>query len=383
MGNTSQQQQKSQADPLSKYIGETMAGYVLGPNFANYPAKYYPQGQTQTTYTPTAPVYNTSVPSSTPSTAGLWGQSIPSRTTTTPSTVRTGTVPAAGSSYPFNTAGYLPGSILPNYQDLLNQPSYFDTLSGANANPILSEALKNIMNPTMPNINFGGGAGGGGAAGLGTLIGSSHVQNALQGLENPQSVFDTMSGGPIVDEIAKRTDTMTQAVGKKSEAELARQIDIATANLGGQGLISSSQVLQERGRITNDIMNDYNQIISGAALENTKYLGNLAMQDALMKSNNLQSILQQAMVEKGINADYAATMAKVAADEAIAKAQIQANLYINQQNQYQNILGMGAQDYATTQAAKNKMQLLPIDLMTATMTGIPSVSSGSASSKSY
>lgn len=380
MGNTSQQQQKSQADPLSKYIGETMAGYVLGPNFANYPAKYYPQGQAQTTYTPTAPVYN-APPSSTPSTAGLWGQSIPSRTT--PSTVKTGTMPGAiGSSYPFNTAGYLPGSILPNYQDLLNQPSYFDTLSGANANPILSQALGNIMNPTMPNLNFGGGAGTG-AAGLGTLIGSSHVQNALQGLENPTSVFDTMSGGPIVDEIAKRTDAMTQAVGKKSEAQLAKEIDIATANLGGQGLISSSQVLQERGRITNDIMNDYNQIISGAALENTKYLGNLAMQDALMKSNNLQSILQQAMVEKGINADYAATMAKVAADEAIAKAQIQANLYINQQNQYQNILGMGAQDYATTQAAKNKMQLLPIDLLTSTMTGIPSVSTGSSSSKSY
>ncbi len=308
----------------------------------------------------------------------------------------------------FNNAGQGVG-ILPDWgqlQDTAGQ-SFYGNLAGNNANPIMTDALgraftmPEITMPEikMPNINYGGGGGmgggfgagfGGGGQGFGQrIIPQSATNNALDYLQNTPSVFDQMSGGPIVDEINARTEAEDQAYRQRAMADLEQATEIAFANDMATGLLSGSTIMLNRERLTENVLNDLNVFRATRSLEQTKYLGDLAMQDIMTQSNNMQSILQQAMVEKGIDANYAAQMAAIASEQATALAQAriasqtqlgvaglnsqtqlasqmmdtQARLGMNQQNNAMNLLNMGMTDYNASTDRQIGLGTLPLQLL--------------------
>jgi hypothetical protein len=323
----------------------------------------------------------------------------------------------------FGQAGQGVG-ILPDWgglQDTAGQ-SFYGNLAGSGANPIMTDALgrafatPDITMPEikMPDINYGGGGGmgggfgagfGGGGQGFGgKIIPNAAVNNALDYLQNTPSVFDQMSGGPIVDEINQRTQAEDQAYTQRALADLEQATEIALANDMAQGLLSGSTILTNRERLAENVLNDINVFRATRSLEQTKYLGDLAMQDIMTQSNNMQSILQQAMVEKGIDANYAAQMAAIATEQATALAQakiasqtqlgvaginsqtqlgsqlmdIQARLGMNQQNNAMNLLGLGQQDYNASIDRQIGLGTLPLQLL-AGQGGAGTISTGPSS----
>lgn len=283
--------------------------------------------------------------------------------------------------------------ILPDWnqlQDTAGQ-SFYDTLAGPNANPIMADALNRTFampELTMPEIDYGaasaglgggGGFGGGGGGGFGgKIIPSSATNNALDYLQNTPSVFDQMSGGPIVDEINQRVSAESQAYRDRAMADLEQATEIAFANDMATGLLSGSTVLLNRERLTENVLNDIAVFDATRSLESTKYLGDLAMQDIVNQSNNMQAILQQAMVEKGIDAQYAASMAAVTAQQATALAtariasetqigiaglDAQTKLALNQQNNALSLLGMGQQDFGSSLDRQIGVGTLPLQLL--------------------
>lgn len=309
----------------------------------------------------------------------------------------------------FGQAGQGVG-ILPDWgglQDTAGQ-SFYGNLAGSGANPIMTDALgrafamPEITMPEikMPNINYGAGGGGmgggiGGGFGAGgqgfggKIISNAATNNALNYLQNTPSVFDQMSGGPIVDEINQRTNAEDQAYTQRALADLEQATEIALANDMAQGLLSGSTILTNRERLAENVLNDINVFRATRSLEQTKYLGDLAMQDIMTQSNNMQSILQQAMVEKGIDANYAAQMAAIATEQATALAtariasqtqlgvaglnsqtqlasqmmDTQARLGMNQQNNAMNLLGLGQQDYNASIDRQINLGTLPLQLL--------------------
>ena len=255
----------------------------------------------------------------------------------------------------------------------------------------------------MPSLDFsgislGGGYGGGGGtpSGFGSnLIGQSSVNNAISKLENPDSVFDVMSGGPIVDTINQRVNELDTAYTNRAMADLDTALEIGLAqNMANGGFISSSSVMEQRGRVTENVLNDLNVFRATQNLEATQYLGDLAMRDVINGTNSAQALLQQAMIEKGINADYAAAIAAVNAQQAtaIATAQINAQaqlastslagqyqLAANQQDNALGLLNLGASDFQNTQQNQLGIGQLPLNILQGVANG-PSV--GSSSTKS-
>lgn len=290
----------------------------------------------------------------------------------------TGALPGTGSpTNPFGTPGSVPGTILPDWEDLMamSGQSFFGSFGEDSP---WATAMNQILNPKAIQVpQIGGGGMGGTGASLGRVIPNADVQQALDKLLNPASVFDQMSGGPIVDEINARTNALQDANSARAMRDMERMIDIANADLAAGGIISGDVILRERRRIIDDVMDDLNVINAGVGLESTRFLGELAMQDLLMQSNNAQAVLQQAMVEKGIDANYAAQMAKIAADKAIAQAQLQLQAQLGQQSNALNLLGLGLQDYQNMLNRQLGTATLPFNLLGQVM-GLPSIGSGSS-----
>lgn len=282
--------------------------------------------------------------------------------------------------------------ILPDWGELQNTAgqSFYGNLAGPNANPIMTDALNRTFampELTMPSINYGGGGGMGGGMGGGfgggsgfgdKIIPTSATNNALDYLQNTPSVFDQMSGGPIVDEINQRVEAESQAYRTRAMADLEQATEIAFANDMAQGLLSGSTVLLNRERLAENVLNDIAVFDATRSLESTKYLGDLAMQDIVNQSNNMQAILQQAMVEKGIDAQYAAAMAAVAAEQATALAtariasetqlgvaglNAQTQLALNQQDNALSLLGMGQQDFGSSLDRQIGVSTMPLQLL--------------------
>lgn len=299
--------------------------------------------------------------------------------------------------------------ILPDWGQLQNTAgqTFYGNLAGPNANPIMTDALNRTFampELTMPEINygggggggsFGGGFGGGGGGGLGKIIPTSATNNALDYLQNTPSVFDQMSGGPIVDEINQRVGAESQAYRTRAMADLEQATEIAFANDMSTGLLSGSTILLNRERLAENVVNDIAVFDATRSLESTKYLGDLAMQDIVNQSNNMQAILQQAMVEKGIDSQYAAAMAEIASREATALAtariasetqigiagmDAQTRLALNQQNNALSLLGMGQQDFGSSLDRQIGVSTLPLQLL-AGQGGAGTISTGSQ--KSY
>lgn len=297
--------------------------------------------------------------------------------------------------------------ILPDWgklQDTAGQ-SFFGNLSGPNANPIMTDALGRLTavpDIKMPSIDYSGGMGGGGGMGAGfgggqgfgsKIISTSATNNALDYLQNTPSVFDQMSGGPIVDEINQRTDAEDQAYTQRAMADLEEATEIAFANDMAQGLLSGSTVMLNRERLAENVLNDLNVFRATRSLEQTKYLGDLALRDIQTQSNNMQAILQQAMVEKGIDANYAAQMAAIASEQATALAtariasqtqlgvaglNAQTQLALGQQDNALRLLGMGQQDFGSSIDRQIGVSTLPLQLL-AGQGGAGTISTGGKS----
>ncbi|RJQ39444.1 MAG: hypothetical protein C4555_03260 [Dehalococcoidia bacterium] len=262
--------------------------------------------------------------------------------------------------------------ILPDWGEVvdISQGSFFGDLNSPNANPIFTKALEGAFSTPEIKINMPsmGGFGGGGGGGFGAkLIPGSSVANALDYLENTPSVFDQMSGGPIVDEINQRVNAEDAAYTQRAMADLEEATEIAFANDMAQGLLSGSTIMLNRERLAENVLNDLNVFRATRSLEQTKYLGDLAMQDIINQSNNMQSIIQAALEEKGIDANYAAQMAAIASEQATAIAVAQLNsqtqLAMNSQDNSLALLGMGMQDYQAGIDRQLGVLTKPLDLV--------------------
>lgn len=252
----------------------------------------------------------------------------------------------------FTQAGVaaVPGSILPDYQGLLDTAgqSFFGGFSQGedgqflNDNAVFSTALNNVF--AGPPGGFGGGGGGatGGTATAGIIgdaarafegpqpqiVGEDRVGRALDFLENPPSVFDQATGGPIADRINELNASFGDALTDKAMADLDEATEIALSNDLAGGLLSGSTMLMHREKLANNVLLDLNALLAGVSLDNTKFLFDMAMQDLAMQSNNMQQILAQAMIEKGIDTNEAIATADRVSREAIAQAELITNASI-------------------------------------------------------
>lgn len=292
-------------------------------------------------------------------------------------------------------AGELPGTIFPSFsglQDLASQ-NFLSQLSGENVDPTLSQALGMITNPTA--AGFGGGSGGFGSnfsLDLGsslnlddfpTIVDPEIAQQAVSDLANQPSLFDQLSGGPIVDEISNRTNTLQDSLQERSATNLRNALDIGRANLDGT-LISSSRALQQDAAITERHLQELAVTQAGVGLESAKFTTELALQDLQLGTRRLESIIQAALVEQGANKDFAAAQAKILADSkaqvAVAEINSQTQLALGQQQSGLGLLGLLQQDFRDTQQAQTSTELLPFDL-TAQVLGAGSSPTGQQSSK--
>ena len=251
---------------------------------------------------------------------------------------------------------------------ILAGDKFFNSLGGDNANPVFSEALDNIFNPSAPDfgairssitpladptialtsqgpsdfdINYSPGEDVA-TPDLGTIVGDSATQQALDQLLNRPSLFDDVSGGPIVDRIDELTNQQLDAVSGRLASERADALDAANSNLAAGGLLSSNQVFRAQEEIIGNSLDDFTLQALDFSRDNIKVLSDLALQDAQLGTQSAQAVLQAALEEKGIDANLAAQIAKINADRAISiqTAQIQSKTQ----------LGLGQQDSETKRA---------------------------------
>ena len=160
------------------------------------------------------------------------------------------------------------------------------------------------------------------------ILSQGQTQQAIQGLLNPQSIFDIMSGGPIVDEINARTNTLQDAFRTQQMANMDQGIAKIRAQLAAEGVLSGSDIINEQFDFTQGVLNDIAVFDAGLGLENTRYLGDLAMQDLTQRSNNLQRILVEANLQRGMNVNVAIADADRKSREIIAQAEISARVAV-------------------------------------------------------
>ena len=135
-----------------------------------------------------------------------------------------------------------------------------------------------------------------------------------------------MSGGPIVDEINARTNALQDAFRTQQMHNLDEGIAKVRAQLAADGVLSGSDIINEQFDFTQGVLNDIAVFDSGLGLENMKYLGDLAYQDLIMRSNNLQRVLIESNLQRGMNIEVAVADADRKSREIIAQAEIQVRI---------------------------------------------------------
>jgi hypothetical protein len=201
-------------------------------------------------------------------------------------------------------------------------------ISVGNLSPI-SPIQVNPINTTGGSINPGQfNTLSGATASVPNLITPAQTQQAVQGLLNPASPFDVMSGGPIVNEINARTNALQEAYRNQQFLNLERGLETRRSGLAAEGVLSGSDVLRAENELIQGVTNDIAVLEAGMGLENTRYLGDLALRDIENRTNGLAQVLTQSMVQQGIQADIATSNADRISREVIAGQEIklQANL---------------------------------------------------------
>ena len=369
MGSKSKGSQQQEPSAQQTAANNALLGYVLGPSVDQFSGS--PKTKADNTY---GTYFNT------------LGQ--PRRRPT----------PSLAGQPGISGAGNLPGTILPNFEDLLalGGDSFFNSLTSLDAdgnpiaggdgvNPVFSQALNNIFNPSATGFNFNSSSGGNVATpDLGTVIGDPAAQQALDQLLNRPSLFDDVTGGPIVDRIDELTNQQLDAVSSRLASERADALDAANANLAAGGLLSSNQVFRAQEEIIGNSLDDFTLQALDFSRDNIKVLSDLAMRDAQLGTQSAQAVLQGALQEMGINANHAAQIAKINADRAVsiqaAQIQSQTQLALGQQSAGLNLLELGQQDFQSGQQNQLGIASQPLDILTALATGGPTLGSSTSSS---
>lgn len=203
--------------------------------------------------------------------------------------------------------------------------SDFPFISGApTATSMGSSVRASSLDPSQYGANLGQNTAAGNIPP--DIISMAQTQQAIEGLLNPQSLFDTMSGGPIVDEINARTNALQDAFRTQQMHNLDEGIAKVRAQLAADGVLSGSDIINEQFDFTQGVLNDIAVFDSGLGLENMKYLGDLAYQDLIMRSNNLQRVLIESNLQRGMNIEVAVADADRKSREIIAQAEIQVRI---------------------------------------------------------
>lgn len=413
MGSKSKGSQESKPSPIQNSAGNMMMSYIAGP----YASQFTGESPADITY---------GQPVATPQYFTTGGQpSYQMSSTSQPNKQgNTSTSPyiSSGTQQSFSpslmdysqpskegvpSAGYMPGTILPNFTDMMDLAgsSYFDTLVGTDANgnptvggegvnPVLNQALSQAFNPTV-NSNIASGVfsqvGGSAGAPMSTelneprIISQEDTAWAVDRLKNAPSLFDQMSGGPLMEQIGDITARQLDAVGSRLDEERTAAIQKSTADLAAGGLLSSDQLLRSREDIVRASLDDYALQAVGFEKENTMFLAQMAMSDIQTGDRRAEAILQAGLTEQGIRADYAATIAKVNADRlmAVQVAQINtaAQMAMNSQNAAMNLLQLGYNDFAGGIDRQLGVMMKPLDMAMGLATGGTPISTGTQKSK--
>lgn len=215
-----------------------------------------------------------------------------------------------------------------NLNDVANSGGFFGSGVASDPDNPFNTAFSSINEGLLNGSNIEAGVASGASATAGqieqpdAIISEGQTQLAIDKLLNPNSVFDTMSGGPIVDIINAKSDAASAAFTEKAMQDLSTATEIALADFtAGGGFISSSAVGEQSSRLARDVMNDVALFEATLSLENTKYLGDLAMQDIVNQTNAATVVLTQAMVQRGQDVQSAIAQAQFITQASIASAQ--------------------------------------------------------------
>lgn len=313
----------------------------------------------------------------------------------------------SGVAYPIGApadgrgAGNFPGTLFPDYQSLIDRSnmSFFGELAGDNPNPIFANALDTIQgggsNGLLAAI-MSTGSGSGGSLDVGSLpqqfgpdlVTTEQAQQAVEGLLNAPSIFDEVGSGGYADVVNQRAQEFYDAQmarGSKAIDDLTEQ---ALGDIAAQsgGLISSSQMLNTRQQIVEDVTTELEAINSGVALDNTKFLFEAALQDAALGTDRLRTVIEGALTEKGIDQAFASSIAQAQAEIIKSREANKLNALVSAYNAQLganvDILNLGLQDYGDTTDRFLGTSMKPINDVISIATGMPSISTGSSKSKS-
>ncbi len=308
----------------------------------------------------------------------------------------------------------LGGQQTAGYFDTLNQtansPGFFSGI-GDESNPFSTawnslnagfDSNNSAIGPIQAGTASGATATAGQIADVAPVITQDSIAQAQDKLLNPPSVFDVMSGGPIVDAINARVDASSAAYTEQQLQKMTDAQERAYVNLvAGGGFVSSTAVQNAMDRITRDVMNDIAVFDATNSLEATKYLGTLAMQDIQNGTNGATVVLTQALVQRNQDVQSAIAQAELITQAAIASAQnatqasiasannttsaniANAQVQLGQQQLAQQgqlgLLGLGANDFQFNKGLQYDAANKPIDIAAGLAVG-SNVSSGKAKS---
>lgn len=167
------------------------------------------------------------------------------------------------------------------------------------------------------------------------IISQDNINAANDFFLNAPSLLDSVGGSnPFVDRINELTEQNSNAFLARQNAELDERVQRnLQEQLVGNGILSGSAIANSTGDIINEATRDFAAFDATQQLENTRFLGELALQDAELQTRQNEFVLTQALVDKGFDESFARAMA--AEEGARQRALVQANVQqsINAQNQ--------------------------------------------------
>ena len=306
------------------------------------------------------------------------------------------------------SAGNLPGTILPNFDDLLDLSStnVFDQITQGistgdggglifddTVNPVLQQALGGIFDPSatfsnaLSTVRSASGINGSNfsidAPDFATIVDPAISQQAVSDLANLGSVFDQNQGGLLDQRLSDAQANLFGQLEEQSARDLDRNLQIGANQSAASNAPDSAQIRQQIDTQVQSL-NDLGTIKAGTILDNEKFLQNLALQDLQLEGNRLTSLIELGLTEQGMQRDTAAQFAAIEADirKAMMTAEINAagNITTAQIGASTNIFGQALG--AGTDALNRELGVstLPLDILGQVATGLPGTSSQSSKS---
>ncbi len=112
--------------------------------------------------------------------------------------------------------------------------------------------------------------------------------------------------------LTDRQTALGEALDANFEQDIARGISTLNNQLSAANAPTSS-ILRSQGDLVQQAIVDLNVIKTQSQLQNEQFLQSLAMEDLQTEQNRLQSVIQLALEDKGIDAGLAAEFARIEA----------------------------------------------------------------------